>query len=98
MTAVESTHDRDRILTDSGLAAVVACWPVSATVSGSQPGWPVRHGPPEQREDNAWLSHADSVKLDEQFLGGASAESIFDHLVDLLLVLHPRPPFMDGRG
>ena len=32
----------------------------------------------------------DSVKLDEQFLGGASAENIFDHLVDFLLVLHPR--------
>ena len=42
--------------------------------------------------------HADSVKLDEQFLGGAFAENIFDHLVDFLLVLHPRPPFMDGRG
>ena len=40
----------------------------------------------------------DSVKLDEQFLGGASAENIFDHLVDFLLVLHPRPPLQDGRG
>jgi hypothetical protein len=40
----------------------------------------------------------DSVKLDEQFLGGASAENIFDHLVDFLLVVHPRPPFMDCRG
>ena len=35
----------------------------------------------------------DSVKLDEQFLGGAFAENIFDHLVYFLLVLHPRPPF-----
>ena len=42
--------------------------------------------------------HADSVKLDEQFLGGVSAENIFDHLVDFLLVVHPRPPIMDGRG
>ena len=40
----------------------------------------------------------DSVKLDEQFLGGASAENIFDHLVDFLLVVHPRPPLQDGRG
>jgi hypothetical protein len=30
--------------------------------------------------------HADSVKLDEQFLGGAFAENIFDHLVYFLLV------------
>jgi hypothetical protein len=44
------------------------------------------------------MGRADSVKLDEQFLGRASAENIFDHLVDFLLVLHPRPPFMDGRG
>jgi hypothetical protein len=29
---------------------------------------------------------------------GEQAENIFDHLVDFLLVVHPRPPIMDGRG
>ena len=42
--------------------------------------------------------HADSVKLDEQFLGGAFAENIFDHLVDFFSFCTRGRPFMDGRG